>query len=121
MLALGLTSILSGCSLYGQPSANVNSPAPVQPAANANEPAAASATVAIANFAFAPASLTVKAGDTVTWQNNDSAAHTIVSSGGFQSGVLNQGNVFSYTFSVPGQYQYYCGIHPSMKGAISVK
>ena len=77
--------------------------------------------ISINNFAFTPRTLVIKTGEKVTWQNNESVAHTIVSSGFFQSQVLNRGDEFSFTFPQAGTYDYYCGIHPSMKGKIIVQ
>lgn len=126
-LVLGLSFTLTGCGLYGGQTSNSAGNTPVQPQANVDnqEPstnsAPASQTISVANFAFAPASLTINAGETITWQNSDAVAHTIVSPGLFSSPVLNQGGKFSYSFVTPGQFQYHCGIHPTMKGVIIVK
>jgi plastocyanin len=80
--------------------------------------------VTIQNFAFSPASITVKAGTTVTWTNNDSAAHTVTEndgkSGGPASGDVNPGSTYSFTFKTAGTYQYHCAIHPSMTGTVVV-
>jgi plastocyanin len=78
--------------------------------------------VAIQNFAFNPASLTVKAGTKVTWKNLDSTAHHVVSNtGAFDSGILNNGMSYSFTFNKAGSYPYHCSIHPSMTGTIVVQ
>jgi len=79
-----------------------------------------SASVAIRNFAFTPSALTVAAGTTVTWVNEDSAPHTLKSDS-FASGKLGRGDSFSFTFRETGAYTYVCGIHPSMKGKIIVE
>jgi plastocyanin len=77
--------------------------------------------VAIQNFAFNPATLNVQVGTKVTWKNLDSAAHHVVSdTGAFDSGVLNNGQSYSFTFNQAGNYPYHCSIHPSMKGTIVV-
>lgn len=78
-------------------------------------------TVIIENFAFHPSALSIKSGEKVTWINNDSAVHTVVSQNLFESPVLKRGGEFSFTFTPPGTYDYYCGIHPSMKGKIIVQ
>jgi plastocyanin len=75
--------------------------------------------VTLANFAFSPATLTVKVGTAVTWTNKDSATHTVTS----DSGVFDSGNVavnatYSYTFTKAGTYAYHCSIHTSMKGTV---
>ena len=78
--------------------------------------------VAIADFAFSPATLTITAGDTVTWTNEDQVAHTATSTtGAFDSGSLDQGASFSQTFTTPGTYDYLCTPHPSMTGQIVVQ
>lgn len=79
------------------------------------------ASVMIANFAFSPQTITVSAGDTVTWTNTDQAAHTVTANdGSFDSGLLSQGQSFSQTFSSPGTYSYICSIHPFMTGTVVV-
>jgi plastocyanin len=95
-----------------------NSPGtPSSPTANQS-----SGAVAIQNFAFSPASLTIKKGESVTWTNEDSVAHIIVSdSSAFQSGSLAKGQTFSFTFNQTGQFPYHCSIHPSMKATIIVQ
>jgi plastocyanin len=72
------------------------------------------------NFAFSPSELKVKAGDTVTWTNNDNAPHTVTGED-FNSGTLNKGDVFSYTFTRAGTYEYVCNFHSAMKGKIIVE
>lgn len=81
---------------------------------------AQNSNVTIKNFAFSPATITVKAGTTVVWTNEDSATHT-VNSATFNSGNLGTGQTFSQTFSTPGTFNYSCGIHPSMKGVVIVQ
>ena len=76
--------------------------------------------VSIVNFSFNPGTLTIKAGTTVTWTNNDSTIHTIKSAT-FNSGDLNQGDTFKFTFDAPGTFNYSCGIHPTMTGTIIVQ
>lgn len=90
---------------------------------SSSAPAAGGApAVSIANFAFAPVDLTVKVGDTVTWTNNDSVAHTVTSdTGAFQSPSMPQGATFTFTFSKAGSYPYHCSVHPSMTAKITVQ
>ena len=81
----------------------------------------ANANVGIANFAFTPAALTVKSGETVTFENHDSTVHSIVGVGGFfRSKPLDTDDKFSFTFDKPGEYSYFCGLHPYMKGKLVV-
>jgi plastocyanin len=78
-------------------------------------------SVAIADFAFAPAQLTVAAGTTVTWTNSDGFAHTVdAADDTFVSEALDQGATFSHTFDAAGTFAYICGIHPSMAGTVVV-
>ena len=84
--------------------------------------AASPATVKIDNFAFAPATLTVTAGTTVTWKNEDDSPHRIGDKNGtFKSAALDTDDTFSHTFAAPGEYPYICTIHPYMAGKIIVK
>jgi len=76
-------------------------------------------TISIKNFAFSPGTITIKSGTTVTWLNEDSAPHTIKFAT-FNSNILNNGATFQFTFNDAGTYDYYCAIHPSMKGKIIV-
>ncbi|MDA4129748.1 MAG: cupredoxin family copper-binding protein [Thaumarchaeota archaeon] len=71
---------------------------------------------------FAPSTYTVKVGAMVTWANHDGTAHTVTSKGSslFDSGNIVTGGTFSYTFTQPGSYDYYCTIHPWMTGTIVV-
>jgi plastocyanin len=84
---------------------------------------AAIATVSIDNFTFTSSNLTVKAGTTVTWTNHDDIPHSIVDKNRklFRSKVLDTGESFSFTFSNPGSYDYFCGLHPHMTGHIVVE
>ena len=79
----------------------------------------ANATVSIDKFLFAPAALTVKSGATVTFENHDSTIHSIVG-GFFRSKPLDTDDKFSFTFDKPGEYTYFCGLHPYMKGKVVV-
>jgi plastocyanin len=108
---------MPGMDMSSSPDAATGSagaPAPAPAAGNA---------VAIKNFAFSPASLTVKAGTKVTWTNQDSDAHTVTSDGSggpLNSKAMNTGDTFSYTFTKPGTYKYLCTIHPFMTATVTV-
>ena len=83
---------------------------------------AADTEVKIDTFAFAPQRLSVKAGTTVTWTNNDDIPHTIVASAKlFKSSALDTRDKYSFTFAAPGTYEYFCSLHPHMKGTIVVE
>ena len=89
------------------------------PAASAQ---AAEMEVRIDNFAFAPQRMTVKVGTTVTWINDDDIPHTVASNTKlFRSSALDTKDKFSFTFTTPGAYEYFCSLHPHMTGAIVVE
>ena len=80
--------------------------------------------VKIDNFSFGPVTLTVPVGATVTWTNRDDIPHTVVSTDDpktFKSKVLDTDEKFSFTFSKPGTYSYFCSIHPKMTGKVIVQ
>ena len=80
------------------------------------------ATAKIDNFTFVPARLTVKAGTTVTWRNEDDIPHTIASAARlFKSKALDTDDSFSFTFTEPGTYEYFCSLHPRMTATIVVE
>ena len=90
----------------------------------AQQLATAPAQVEIRDFAFAPGTLTVAAGTSVTWVNQDDEPHTVTSVGEprlFKSPGLDGGDSFTMKFDKPGTYQYICTIHPHMHGTIVVK
>lgn len=139
---LGLALLVAGCvAPAGSGPANTapSQPAAAQPAAaqpTAAQPAAAQPTtaatpapsaagagqtvqVALQNSAFSPKTLNVTAGSTVVWTNNDGIAHTVsADDGSFDSGNMNQGATFKFTFTKAGTYAYYCKYHggPGGKG-----
>ncbi|MHB8577199.1 MAG: plastocyanin/azurin family copper-binding protein, partial [Dehalococcoidia bacterium] len=93
---------------------------PAMHASGSSDDASADA-VQIAGFSFNPPDLTVAAGLTIQFTNNDSVAHTTTSmDGGWDSGPLQPGDSFSVTLSQPGTYTYGCTIHPFMHGSITV-
>lgn len=86
------------------------------------EVAANPATIVIDNHAYAPAALTVAAGTTVTWKNDDDTAHNVrATDKAFASGALDTDDSYSHTFTQPGEYVYFCTLHPYMVGKIVVK
>jgi plastocyanin len=144
-VALAIVLILTACGTQSTPiavgvteastSAPTLAPTDVPPTATMGMPtvAATSAPVAsnvvegkavnvdIANFAFAPQQLTIHAGTTVTWINNDSAAHTVTADdGSFDSGRLATGAKFAFTFNQTGTFTYKCNFHSSMTATITV-
>jgi plastocyanin len=83
---------------------------------------AADTEVKIDNFTFNPQQITVKAGTTVVWTNHDDIPHTVTSSTkAFKSNALDTDDKFSFTFTTPGAYPYFCALHPHMTGSIVVE
>jgi plastocyanin len=79
-------------------------------------------SVTIQQYAYGPGSLTVKQGDTVTWTNQDTAAHDVVVTSGpvsFRSPLLDKGESWSHTFTTAGAYSYTCSVHPDMRGSVT--
>ena len=77
--------------------------------------------VAIDNFTFNPPQVQVKAGTKVTWTNRDDIPHTVTDLPAFKSKVLDSEQSFSFTFTTPGTYKYFCSLHPHMTGTIVVQ
>ncbi|HXP31864.1 MAG TPA: plastocyanin/azurin family copper-binding protein [Stellaceae bacterium] len=86
--------------------------------------AAAPGAVAIDNFSFGPASLTVAVGTRVTWTNHDDDPHTVVSAAAtpvFKSAALDTDETYAFVFTEKGIYKYFCSIHPRMQGTVIVE
>jgi LPXTG-motif cell wall-anchored protein len=120
-------------------------PAPAEPASPAAEPAApepqfladeaaesrdpkpkavaaASGSVTIADFSFAPATITINQGDTVTWNNNGPTPHSATANNGsFDTGILKKGQSGSHTFNQAGAFSYFCKPHPFMNASVVVQ
>src|ERR1700761_5386059 len=120
--------LLVGCSA-SRPAAHPSHPSvtfgpdTVSPTASVTAPAApvSGNQVTIDGFAFAPATLTVTAGTSVTWTNRDEEPHTVAASdGSFHSPGMGTGATFSHTFATPGTFDYACSIHPMMHGTVVV-
>jgi len=89
-----------------------------------SQPADATTTVRIERSRFGEVELTVRAGTTVRWVNDDAFAHTVTSQSApvaFDSGELRQGGTFEVTFDVPGTYRYFCEVHPTMRAVVVVR
>lgn len=105
-------------------------PSAVPAASQASQPsaqeAASSEDVSIKGFAFAPAALTVPAGTTVTWTNDEDSLHTVTSgtpeapTGSFDSGEIDTGIDFAFTFTEEGTYPFFCARHDFMTGLVTV-
>src|SRR5271166_4360632 len=87
-----------------------------QALANAPSPAQ---EVRIDNFSFTPAEISVERGSTVTWTNGDDIPHTVAATNkAFRSKVMDTDQRYSFTFTVPGTYDYFCALHPHMQGKV---
>lgn len=135
---LGITDVnylVSGKSLaiVDSPLADSASPASGSAGASKATPAAAAAStssspgpsspeVKIDNFAFTPGSTRVKLGTEVTWINRDDIPHTVDSTNGkFKSAALDTNDKFQFRFTEPGEYPYFCRMHPKMTGSVVVQ
>jgi len=126
MILLIIAAMLAGCSNSDNNTATTTLASATTLATATTQAAGTGAktyTVTIKDLKFAPADLTIEAGDTVEWQNLDSMAHTVVSDSGnaIDSGQIGSGASYSTTFNTKGTYDYHCGIHASMKGRIVVR
>ncbi len=92
-------------------------------AGSAGDKPASATEVKIDNFSFGPATVTIPAGTTITWTNNDDVPHVVSSDDNkmFKSKALDTDDRFSFTFTKPGTYNYYCAIHPKMVAKIVVQ
>jgi plastocyanin len=134
ILPILIVAIIIGSAIYLSQKSNTNqntSPTPsvtstenavLTPSVSDTSTGQKTYTVDIKDFAFNPSGLTIKKGDTITWTNNDSAAHRIKAGNGeFESGTLQNGGSFSFTFNNTGSFDYICTIHTSMTGNINVE
>jgi plastocyanin len=133
VLLLVMMVLISGCT-YGPRTEVSSQPTttpmpPTTPTEMITSTATSTATVTsvpvaieIKNFAFNPSTITIPKGTTVIWTQNDSVPHTVTTSvgKGFDSGTLNPGDTFSWTFNDVGTFSYGCSIHPNMMGTIIV-
>jgi plastocyanin len=83
--------------------------------------AASSVAVRIADLAFAPATIRVSVGATVTWTNGDQAIHSVTATdAAWDSGILDPGASWSRRFTTAGTFSFVCSVHPSMQGQVVV-
>ena len=120
---LGAAALLSGCA-SSSPSAS-STTAAAGSSVTRTAPSPANATVDIVDYDFSPNTITVAAGTTVSWTNQDGFDHWIVSSPQspvtFDLGRQGHGQTVSFTFDAPGTYPYYCNLHNYMKGTVVVR
>ncbi len=93
-----------------------------EPAGGAGGASGSANGVTIDKFMFAPGTIEVPAGTTVTWTNKEDPEHSIEDEGKLfpESEALAKGDSFTFTYDTPGQFPYICGIHPYMKGTVTV-
>jgi plastocyanin len=120
LVAVAALIAVSGCS-SGSSSSGGSSGTSSGGSSSGGGTSAGATAVSIANFAFSPASVTIKKGDSVTWTNNDSATHTVTGDGGISSGDIAQGKTYTKKFDTVGSFAYRCAIHPSMTGTVVVQ
>jgi plastocyanin len=85
-------------------------------------PSGGSNSVSMQSMSFSPGTITIKAGEPVTWTNNDGTAHTVTSDTGvFDSGNMTNGTTFSFTFPTAGTFAYHCTYHGGMTGTVIVE
>jgi plastocyanin len=132
-VAAALLPLMAACGPSNSSAATTGLPTPVPPAAVATVPPAKPLAVAdpnaaggpqltVENFNFTPADITVAPGTTITWTNNDDVEHTVTApDNGFSSKALETGDSYSFTFTQPGTYTYFCAIHPFMTGRVTVR
>ena len=127
-LAVAALIALAGCSSGSTSSPNVPASA-VAPSAAASSaasaaasaPAAGAAAVAIKDFAFNPQTTQAKVGETITWTNQDSTAHTVtLDDKSVDSGNVAPSATYSHAFTQAGTFTYHCSIHTQMTGTITV-
>jgi plastocyanin len=99
-----------------------------QPADSGQGGGGGGAQVGMKNIQFEPADVTIKAGETVTWTNDEAVAHDVDGGGkgvkfsSGEAGGMNQGDKFKFTFEKAGTYDYVCRVHaPGMAGTVTVK
>jgi plastocyanin len=119
VLIAGATVVIAGCTSSSSPS-----PSPFTSAVTSAESpnsVMSKNSVAIQGYAYSPSTLTIQKGANVTWKNEDSVQHDVVSdSSAFSSPLLNRGETYTHQFNSAGSFSYHCSPHPFMKGTIIV-
>ncbi len=129
-LAAAVVLVLAACSSGGAtaaPSAavsaapSVEASAPAAGAACSESAAAGEVAVSIEGFAFSPADITARVGQTITFTNGDSAPHTAtLDDGSCTTPNIAGGASDALTFTAAGTYPFHCAVHPNMKGTITI-
>ena len=113
---------LSGCGSGDRTTDGPDSPSATSAAGSAAP--ATGETVRIDDMAFAPATVTIAAGDTVTWEFSDTTAHAVQGIGDTAMAIdspIRTDGTWRHTFATPGTYRYLCPLHPEMRGTITVR
>lgn len=117
---LVIAVLISGCTTTTTPITPTPVPTQTQPTPTTPTPVTTPTTptpvsVAIKSSTFTPNIVEISKGTTVVWTNDDGVKHTVTSiSGAFDSGNIDPGKTFSYTFNQAGPFEYSCGVHPSI-------
>ena len=122
-LAACLALVAAGCG--GDDSSDNGAPPATQPVNTDTTPTPAQASVVdvdMREIKYIPADVTVKVGQTVRWKNSDPVAHTVTSkSAGVDSGTIDPEKSFETKFRKAGKVSYFCEIHPTQKGTVTVR
>jgi plastocyanin len=124
VLALLLLGATAACgSSYSSPPTSPTPPASGGGGATTGSPVSIVVGAStLTTTAYAPANVTIQAGGSVTWTNNDRVAHTSSSdNGAWNSGTIGAGQSFTHTFPAAGTFPYHCAIHPGMAGMVTVQ
>jgi plastocyanin len=118
--AIAVARFFTNSAAAAVPTTESGEACPAQPAAG---PIATNNQVIIENFTFSPETLTVPVGTEVTWENRDDVPHTVTSDDKttFASSLLDTGDRFSFRFTEPGTYPYFCSVHPMMTATVIVQ
>jgi plastocyanin len=118
IVAILMVTMLCGAASFS----GVNLEATSATSASPDASSGSTAEVKIDNFAFTPAVITVKTGTQVTWINHDDIPHTVDSTQGkFKSAAMDTDDKFQFRFTEPGEYPFFCRMHPKMTGKIVVQ
>ncbi len=120
--------LIAGCgsntTTSTPPTTTAAATSPGTAAASPTSPQPASVTVHVEDMKFSPDTVTVQAGDTVTWKFSDKVPHAVQGIGDAAMGInspIFTGGEWSHTFAVPGVYRYLCPLHPEMRGTVTVR
>jgi plastocyanin len=124
LLVIVIVILVGGAIVFGLITNNkTDNTAKNNTAVGSNAQSANTSNVSIQGFAFMPSDITVKKGTTVSWTNKDGTVHTVNETDGKtgpNSGDLNNGANYSFTYNQTGTFHYHCSIHPEMLGSVIV-